>query len=124
MLPLERNRYANLRILNRETYRFISSCLEPCVQPLVDVSPTVVGLRPTKTRPGMWISQVSFGKAWLITFLVFQKEKNFIIKSPQHFKFLDNALATQTQKMILQALQQEKNEVCTHKNGNCFGSTY
>ena len=107
VLPSERT-YQNIRILDRGTYRFVSSCEQPCVQPLTQVVPTVAEVRPAKTRKGMWIVQVDFNHAWLITFLVFQKEKGYNIKPPQDFKFLSDALAMQTREAILQAIRQEE----------------
>ena len=107
VLPSERT-YHNIRILDKSTYGFVSACQEPCVQTLVSVTPTVVEVRPAQTRAGMWIMQVDFNGAWLITFLVFQKGNDFSIKEPEHFQFLSDALARQTREVILQAIRQEE----------------
>lgn len=106
ILPAERS-YQNIRILDKSTYDFVSSCTQRCVQPLTEVIPTVVEMRPAKTRAGMWIVQVAFNRAWLITFLVFQKGNDFSVKPPQDFKFLSTPLAAQTREVILQALRRE-----------------
>ena len=106
VLPAERN-YQNIRILDKATYDFVSSCVERCVQPLTQVTPVVMEVRSAKTRANMWIVQVAFNRAWLITFLVFQKGNDFSVKPPQDFKFLSTPLAAQTRKVILQALRRE-----------------
>ena len=110
MLPAERT-YQNIRILDKSTYRFVSSCPEPCVQPLGSVSPVVADVRPAQTRAGMWIVSVDFNRAWRITFLVFKKGNDFSIKLPQYFTFLSDPLRTQTREVVLQAVLQEENEM-------------
>ena len=106
-MPSERT-YQNIRILDKSTYGVVSSCQDPCVQPFVEVTPMVAHIRRASTRERMWIVQVDFNRAWLITFLVFQKGNDFSIKDPEHFKFINQALAVQTHKVILQALRQDE----------------
>jgi len=106
-LPLEHKQYYNIRVLNKETYDFLLSCKEPCVQLQADVTASVVEVRCAQTRKHMWIVQVAFGRAWLVTFLVFQKGNNFSIKEPEHFTFMSKELAEQTRHVILQSLRQE-----------------
>ncbi len=106
-LPQER-KYHNIRLLNQATYDFVSSCPLPCTQDLGNVAPTVQALRPARTRDNMWIAQVSFNRAWLITFLVFKKGENWRITAPQHFTFLSDALRAQTHRVIKEAVLQEE----------------
>ena len=107
VLPSERT-YQNIRILDKSTYDFVSSCQAPCVQTLVGVTPTVSDVRSAKTRQDMWLVQVDFNRAWLVTFLVFKKGNDFSIKPPEHFKFLSTSLVQQTREVILQALRQDE----------------
>ncbi len=106
VLPAERKQYHNIRILDKETYDFVSACQTPCVQTVADVTPTVIDIRPAQTRRNMWIAQVAFGRAWLITFLVFQKGNDFEVKPPEHFVFNNDALAAQTRQLIVQTVKE------------------
>ncbi|MBP5429687.1 MAG: hypothetical protein J6Y25_02190 [Elusimicrobiaceae bacterium] len=107
VLPVERSKYYNVRILQRGTLQYVQQCQEPCVQELTSVEPRVLDIRSAQSRPDMWIAHVSFGGAWQITFLVFKNGKQFSVKSPKHFMFLDKKLQTATQQIILEALKQE-----------------
>lgn len=106
VFPSERT-YQNIRILDKSTYDFVTACQVPCVQTFALVTPVVASVRPAQTRKQMWIVQVDFNHAWLITFLVFKKGEDYSIKLPEHFKFLSSSLAQQTHEVILQALRQE-----------------
>jgi len=105
ILPSERT-YQNIRILDKSTYDFVTACQEPCVQPLPQVTPVLADVRPARTRGQMWIVQVDFNGAWLITFLVFQKGKEYNIKPPEHFTFTSDVLAQQTRQVIVNAVKE------------------
>lgn len=108
VLPAQRKRYYNIRILDPQTYRFVSQCSEPCVQPLGTLTPQVIGVRPARTRQDMWIADVGFAKQWFITFLVFEKPSGlFDVQAPSGFTFLDGALKQRTHQAILQQIKQE-----------------
>ncbi len=107
VLPVERSKYHNVRILQQDTLRYVKQCKEPCVQELTSVEPRVQDIRPAQTRPDMWIANVSFGKTWQVTFLVFKNGEQLSIKPPKHFMFLDKELKAATQQVILEALKQE-----------------
>lgn len=107
VLPAERKEYHNIRILDKETHSFVSACIAPCVQTLADVTPNVVEVRAAQTRRNMWVVHVTFGRAWLVTFLVFQKGNDFEIKTPEHFVFNSDALAVQTRQKITQAVKDD-----------------
>lgn len=110
-LPLSRGKYANIRILNRETLEFLTTCPELCVQdaPLGEIK--VEEFRAAQTRGGMWIADVSFGGRWLITFLIFENKHGYTVKPPEDFRFLDNNLRCQIEKILAsqaaQAVSQE-----------------
>ena len=105
VLPSERT-YQNIRILDKSTYDFVAACQAPCAQPLPAVTPVVADVRPAQTRGRMWIVQVDFNGAWLITFLVFQKGNDFSIKLPEHFTFNSDVLAQQTRQVIVNAVKE------------------
>jgi len=107
-LPVERDKYYNVRILNKETFDFVQTCTEPCVQNLSDVIPSLQELRPAKTRENMWLATVNFKNAWLVTFLVFKRGDSYSVKPSENFVFLDNVLQTQTRNIILQAVEKMK----------------
>lgn len=105
VLPSERT-YQNIRILDKSTYDFVTACQAPCVQPLPEVTPVAAGVRPAQTRGRMWIVQVDFNGAWLITFLVFQKGEDYSVKPPEHFTFNSDVLAQQTRQVIMNAVKE------------------
>ena len=109
VFPAERQKYYNIRVLDKATYDFVSSCQTSCLQKLSAVTPVVAEVRPAQTRPHMWVAQVSFNRAWLVTFLVFKKGNDFEVKPPEHFTFISDKLATQTRQVILQAIRQQEN---------------
>ncbi len=106
VLPSDRKQYYNIRILDKQTHDFVSACQTPCVQTVADVTPQVIDVRAAQTRRNMWVAQVAFGRAWLITFLVFQKGNDFEVKPPEHFVFNSAALAAQTRHLIVQAVKE------------------
>ena len=105
ILPDERKKYHNVRITNRATYQFVLTCQQPCVQTLGDVVPVVQEIRPARTRLDMWIAQVDFNGAWLVTFLVFKHGDKLHIKPPQHVEFISDALKQKTYESVSQALK-------------------
>ena len=107
ILPLERNQYANIRLLTSQTYRALSACAEPCVVAGDPITPTVDVVRPARTREGMWIAEVNFLPAWRMTFLVFKKGENLDVKFPAHVVFINPALEKRTRELVLQAVTQE-----------------
>ena len=107
-LPVERNKYYNIRILSKETLDFARACKEPCRQPFENAAPAVQEVRPAATREDMWIASVAFDRAWLVTFLVFKKKQEWTVKTPANFVFLDKNLETQTRELILQVVRENK----------------
>lgn len=102
VLPLARNRYANLRVLDRDTFERLTSCPSVCRQEAASARPEVSEIRAAKTRKGMWIADVSFGGQWLVTFLIFENKDGFGVKEPEHFVFLDQWLKREVHGLLSQ----------------------
>lgn len=105
-LPLSRGKYANIRVLNRETLDFLTTCPEPCVQDAALGEIKVEEFRAAQTRSGMWIADVSFDGCWQITFLVFKNKSGYRIYPPKDFEFLDNNLRQQLDKLLTEKAAQ------------------
>ena len=99
-LPLARGKYANIRILTRETLEFVKACPEFCVQDAGSGEIKVEEIRAAKTRGGMWIADVSVDGHWLITFLIFQNKNGYGIKPPDEVRFLDKGLLVRTEEAL------------------------
>ena len=108
ILPVERKKYANVRILDKDTYQFVKSCQNPCVQDVQTVTVSVPEVRPAKDRPSMWIATVAFNQAWQGTFLVFLQGEKYRVKSPTNLFFLQQALKKQTEDAIVSAVKELK----------------
>lgn len=106
VLPLARKKYANLRVLDRETFELLKTCPAFCRQPAVSAAPEVSEIRAAKTRGGMWIADVSFGGQWLVTFLIFQNKDGYGVKAPEHFIFLDERLKREVAGLLSRAAAQ------------------
>lgn len=107
-LPVERKQYANIRILDKDTYRFVTSCQTPCVQEVQTVTVSVSEVRSAKERPSMWIATVAFNQAWQGTFLVFRQGETYRVKPPANLLFLQQALKKQTEETIIAAVEDLK----------------
>lgn len=110
LLPLSRGKYANIRVLTRETLRFITACPEPCVQDAGAGKIKAEEFRAAQTRGGMWIADVSFDGKWLITFLVFQNKNGYAVKPPENFLFLDKNLRRRVEKILTDLASQRGEE--------------
>lgn len=92
VLPLSRNKYANVRVLDKETFEWLKGCTLFCKQ--TEAAPgeiSIISIRAAKTRPGMWISEVAIDQKWLFSFLVFQHEKQVDVIDPEGVEVLDKA---------------------------------
>ncbi len=107
VFPLERKKYANIRVLNRATYQELLRCADPCKLVENVETPRVAQVRPANTQQNMWIAQVDYLPAWRLTFLVFKKGNNYSIRFPEHVEFLNQVLKERTQEVILQAIHEE-----------------
>ena len=106
VLPVERKKYYNVRILDKSTYRFVRTCLAPCVQEVDDVSVTVLEVRPAQTRPDMWIVTVALNQDWLVTFLVFGEAGTYSVKAPKNLLFLQDTFKKEVELIVISAVKQ------------------
>ena len=109
VLPLTRGKYANVRILDGKTYRWLLSCTETlCQQPDAKGNIEVQSVRGAQTRPGMWIAQVAVDQRWLLTFLVFQNPKGYgvvapdtiVITQPSWYERLEQEVTGQVDRFV------------------------
>jgi len=107
VLPTEKRKYHNIRVLDKDTFLLLQECQEQtvCRQPLEKSLPKVVSIRAANTRKNMWIAEVSFADKWIVTFLVFKHEKEISVKKPKHFIFLDTTLEKEVNRQIEQVLK-------------------
>lgn len=112
-LPLSRGKYANVKLLTRSVYEFLTTCKTPCRLERDTVTFTVQDFRAAKTHSGMWIAEVEINGEIALTFLVFKQGGQFSIKPPEPVKFLDETLL-EAIKTRLKALAQQ-DEMQTHK---------
>ena len=103
VLPLARGKYANLRVLDKETFSFLKTCSAACRQEGEAANPRVYEIRAALTRKGMWIADVSFGDKWLVTFLIFKNPEGYGIVPPDNFTFLDSRLEATVRELLSQA---------------------
>lgn len=89
VLPLTRGKYANARVLDKETFALLKTCPALCRQESKGGQWQVSQLRPAKTRADMWIAEVSVDGAWLLTFLIFKNKDGFRLVSPEPVRVLD-----------------------------------
>jgi hypothetical protein len=108
ILPVERKKYYNVRILDKDTYQFVTTCPAPCVQKVANMKVTVADVRAAKERPDMWIADVAFNQDWQITFLVFKQGDTYRVKSPIHLIFVQQALKKRTEEAIVAAVKELK----------------
>lgn len=111
-LPLSRGKYANVKLLTRPVYEFLTTCKTPCRLERDTVNFTVQDFRAAKTRRGMWIADVEINGEIALTFLVFKQGGTFSIKPPEPVKFLDETLLENIKKRLKALAQQD--EMQTH----------
>ena len=104
VLPLSRGQYANVRVLDKETWEFVRTCKSPCTQTATGEI-EVFSLRAAKTRPGMWISEVAVDKKWLLTFLVFKEGKKFGFITPQPVTIQDSAWLDKLHRLLQERIE-------------------
>lgn len=114
VLPLTNKKYANVRILDEQTYRWLASCKTAvCSQPTVPGKTEVSFLRAAKTREGMWIADVAADGHWLLTVLVFANPQGYEVVVPNVILITQSAWREQIEKQVTQAVirfrEDEKN---------------
>ncbi len=108
LLPVERKKFYNVRILSQNTYQFVRTCQPPCRQAVTDVNVDVLHVRAAKEQPDMWIATVAFNQDWQGTFLVFRRGDTYSVKPPAHLIFLQQALKQKTEAAIIAAIKELK----------------
>lgn len=111
-LPLSRGKYANVKLLTRPVYEFLTTCKTHCRLERDTVNFTVQDFRAAKTRRGMWIADVEINGEIALTFLVFKQGGTFSIKPPEPVKFLDETLLENIKNRLKALAQQD--EMQTH----------
>lgn len=89
VLPTSRGKYANVRVLDKGTFELLRTCGSGCKQLPAQGEVQISHIRPAKTRPDMWIADVSVDEKWLLTFLVFKKGGKVSFISPEGVEILD-----------------------------------
>ena len=111
VLPRTRKKYANVRILDEQTYRWLTACpTQVCAQPDATGQTQVYSLRAAKTRPGMWLAQVAVDQRWLLTFLIFENEADFGVVVPQEINITHDLWRKQIEQQITDAINRLKQE--------------
>ena len=106
VLPLTRKKYTNVRILDEETYRWLLACqTELCSQSSVEGKTEILSLRAAKTRPGMWIAQVSVDQRWLLTFLVFKNPDGYGFVVPDTVLITNARWREQIERQLVDKLE-------------------
>lgn len=100
VLPLTRGKYANVRVLGRETYRLLQHCAPVCRQEGSGERTEIFSFRAAKTRPDMWIADVSVDGQWLLTFLVFKNKDGFRVIAPKDITVSDQDWLARVEQML------------------------
>ena len=108
VLPLSRKKYANVRVLDRETFEWLKGCAPFCKQFDTPGEADILSVRAAQTRPGMWISEVSIDQKWLFTFLVFQHEKQVDVVNPEGVKILDVGWVDRIHRLLRHRVSKEE----------------
>lgn len=91
VLPLVKNKYSDIRILDQETFLWVQQACateKRCVQPLTQMDVHVEQVKMLGAYADEWWADVSFSGKWQVTFLVFKKGADVGIVAPKKFKFL------------------------------------
>ena len=107
-MPVTREKYVNVRVLDKDTFEFLKTCQAVCEQKDAFGRVRVSQLRAAKTRPGMWISDVVVDDKWQLTFLVFEKKSQFHVVPPAPVKVQDAIWLKQVEDLLKARVQEEK----------------
>ncbi len=99
VLPLSRGKYANVRVLDKDTFALLKTCALSCAQE-GEGKIQLRQLRVAKTRPDMWIADVSVDEKWLLTFLVFKNKDGFSFIVPQDVHILKERWLNEIKALI------------------------
>jgi hypothetical protein len=104
VLPLSRNKYNDIRVLDQQTFSQLKNCqtVEICSQNLTKIDVKIENVRSIKE---FFLVDVNLGDRWLVTFVVLKNGKDFMIKPPTRFKFLSNVFKEEVERAIRQGIQ-------------------
>ncbi len=105
VLPLARKQYANVRVLDKETFELLKTCAGACTQPASHGETELAAIRPAKTRPDMWIADVAVDNKWQLTFLVFKNGEKFEFVSPEGVKIIDGRWLARVHRLLQARVQ-------------------
>ena len=105
-LPLTRKKYKNVKILSRELYSFLRACQTDCSYAVSQEQFEIEEIRPAATNTQMFIIEVSFNRAVLLTFLGFKNKNGMKIVFPQEVIWKDAGLKKRVQKYLEDQVKQ------------------
>lgn len=84
VLPLSNGKYADVRVLDKETFDFLKTCTKFCKQSAENTQTVLSDIRPAKTRENMWIAEVEVADKWLLVCLIFRNKKDVSVVFPKN----------------------------------------
>lgn len=107
VMPLTRGKYANVRVLNKETFDLLRTCQQKhCKQTAQTGSAEIESWRAARTRTGMWIADVKVDEQWLLTFLIFQTDKHIRFVPPDCIRVLNHNWLSSVEALLKKQLTQ------------------
>ncbi|MCQ2410754.1 MAG: hypothetical protein MJ053_04570 [Elusimicrobiaceae bacterium] len=100
VLPLARGKYANVRVLDKNTFEFLQTCAASCKQQEAAGQTEVISFRAAKTRPDMWIADVAVDNRWSLTFLVFKNKSGFSVVTPSDITVRDRMWLSHVEQLL------------------------
>lgn len=111
VLPLTRGKYANARVLDRETFNWLNRCKDKrCVQTDRGAQTEILVLRAADSRENMWIAEVAVDQRWALTFLIFEHESGYRVVVPESIKVNRKDWFKSLEVQLAQAVDQFKAE--------------
>lgn len=107
LLPVERQKYKNIKVLSKEVYDKLLTCKAACTYTTSEIKFTSTDYRKAFSNENMLIADVDFNGDWAITFLVFKNKDGYSVKTPGGFVFNDKKL----QKDVTVYLQKLAGEI-------------
>lgn len=92
LMPLAGGKYKNVKVLDKDVYRFLQQCKKDCRYDVQEVQFSSADYRKALTNDKMLIADVDFNGQIALTFLVFKNKKGFWVKAPEEAVFKDRKL--------------------------------
>ena len=105
VLPLSKGKYADIRVLDKETFDFLKTCANGCKQSAQESGVAISSIRRAQTRENMWISEVEVDKKWLLVCLVFRNERKLSVVFPPNIVVLKKAWRAQVEEILARAIE-------------------